>query len=288
VSVLQKYFFISLIILYPYTRLVLSRYELVPAFIIAITPYLVLVLSFIIERIWPYEKAINQDKYTKRDMFLSFVNITFSVKMIDLISRHIFVALAVYTLGRHKIFQNSNELGPFWLQVVLAYFLLEFIRYWVHRMQHSLKILWRLHKVHHDVSDIRTINLLHFHPVDYIISRPLYYIAPVIVGFDIGAIFTVFSFHSVITSFNHCRSSYPNGFLNKFISTNEVHRWHHSAYLPTGRNARLGVNFGGSTILFDRLFGTYYFPEDGSAPVKMGVPGHKDPDPSIINSLLPN
>ena len=56
----------------------------------------------------------------------------------------------------------------------------------------------------------------------------------------------------------HANVDLRSGWLNRVLSSNEVHRWHHSS-----RAAEANCNFGSALLLFDHLFGTYRAADSG-------------------------
>ena len=46
------------------------------------------------------------------------------------------------------------------------------------------------------------------------------------------------------------------GVFNWFLSTPNLHRWHHSPY-----RQETDTNFGEATVIWDRMFGTYFNPD---------------------------
>ena len=65
-------------------------------------------------------------------------------------------------------------------------------------------------------------------------------------------------------------------------TTCENHRWHHST------DARLGEhNFGNSTMIWDRLFGTFYLPADRVAGDRVGLDDANVPEHFWTHMALP-
>src|SRR5690606_11402969 len=55
---------------------------------------------------------------------------------------------------------------PAWAQMILMIFVSDFLRYWLHRAQHTYEPLWRFHAVHHSVQKLYWLNVGRFHPID--------------------------------------------------------------------------------------------------------------------------
>ena len=66
-----------------------------------------------------------------------------------------------------------------------------------------------------------------------------------------------FVFYAVNGFFQHCNIELRMGVLNYIISGPQLHRWHHSRK-PMEANS----NYGNNIIIWDLVFGTYFYPQD--------------------------
>lgn len=135
----------------------------------------------------------------------------------------------------------------------------DFFFYWCHRAQH--RWFWRYHAVHHSIRELNAVNAYHH------ITEPLFQavllLAPAsLFGSDIGylapAMAVVLHLHA---SFIHSPTSVHLGPLRIFFCDNRFHRIHHSL-----EERHFDRNFGAFTTLWDRLFGTVYFPAKDEWP----------------------
>jgi len=191
-------------------------------------------------------------------------------------------------LGREVFFNNSGQLGPFWLQLFLVLMFYSLLRYTAHRLQHTIPFLWELHSYHHSVTDIRAMNLLVSHPFDYGIRNSLPPIILGLVGFDAEAIMYSVGLLGTASVFSHCGSGARAGkLLNLVFMTPEVHRWHHSTVTPEGH--KYAVNYGVGFNVWDRIFGTFYLPhKDGipEQPMEMGHPEGLADEPNYLKMFF--
>ena len=74
------------------------------------------------------------------------------------------------------------------------------------------------------------------------------------VGEDVLALY--FVFYSINGFFQHCNIQLQLGPLNYLISGPELHRWHHSRVSKEANS-----NYGNNIIVWDLIFGTYFFPK---------------------------
>ena len=142
------------------------------------------------------------------------------------------------------------------MQIILGLVVAEFGLYWAHRLAHEWPLLWRFHSVHHSATRLWFFNTGRFHFVDtnvsILLSQPLLFL--------VGAPKEIFIWTSAITAIvgmlTHCNVEMRFGLLNYVFNTPAVHRWHHSMNLEEGNK-----NYGENLMLFDHLFGSYFFAE---------------------------
>ncbi len=152
-----------------------------------------------------------------------------------------------------------------WWSWLLAFLLIEFAYYWYHRMGHEMNIFWAAHIAHHSSESYNLTTALRQGAIQYSASFV----------FNLPAAFLIppplFSFHQHLNRINqfwiHTRiiDKLP-AWVEFVFNTPSHHRTHH------GANAGcIDVNYGGTLIIFDRIFDT--FMEESDALRK-----HKDPE----------
>src|SRR6516162_6958912 len=81
-----------------------------------------------------------------------------------------------------------------WASFVVAFLLLDFLRYAVHRCEHAVPLLWRIHALHHSDPDVDVTTSLRHHPFEYVLASFVYWLAilvldiPLLVVASYGAI----------------------------------------------------------------------------------------------------
>jgi len=157
---------------------------------------------------------------------------------------------------------------PLVLQALLAILLADLGHYWAHRALHGVPWLWSFHQVHHGPDHLYTLNFFRMHPVDIVLKTSCN-LAPLVLlgaGPEVIAIWSVVSGVSA-GSLNHANIALDTRWLDGWLSTPALHRWHHSQDPREGN-----TNFGNVTMLYDRLFGTYLRPRDREVAA-VGVDG---------------
>lgn len=174
---------------------------------------------------------------------------------------------------------NKAPLIAFWpselptlVQVAIMFFVAEFFRYWMHRMFHKNRVLWKLHAVHHAADKLYSVNVGRFHPLD----KALQFLGDTLPFLLLGVPSEVFAAYFVLYAVNgfyqHSNSDVRLGFLNWIIAGPELHRWHHSVKISEAHS-----NYGNNLILWDTIFGTRFLPK-GEQVDRVGIGNEKWPD----------
>jgi ornithine lipid hydroxylase len=145
---------------------------------------------------------------------------------------------------------------PVALQAVLMVLLVDLMRYWLHRLAHETDLLWRLHAVHHSVDRLYWLNTSRFHPVEKSLQMCLDSLPFLLMQVEPTVLSLYYLAYATNGFFQHSNIDMRYGVLNLVVSSAEAHRWHHSRE-PREANS----NYGSTTIVWDRLFGTFFLPE---------------------------
>lgn len=153
---------------------------------------------------------------------------------------------------------------PFGCKVVLAFLLVEFSSYWLHRACHRFPLLWQFHSTHHVVTELSGLKSLRTHPIDNV----FFYLARTAPLLALGAgpdeLVAVTYFGSVLGLLAHANIEVSEGYWGLVINFPRYHSVHHSADPLESKS-----NFGCHTVLWDRLFGTFRSAPSGA--LRVGV-----------------
>jgi len=238
------------------------------------TTFVILAVMIFLEIAFRYKNGVSQKPLVLRDLSSTLVNLWGTFTVAPMILTPIVLFLPEIFFGRSLFFGSSEQLGPFWLQLILVIFFYSLMKYGIHRMQHRVSFLWELHSYHHSVTDLKASNTFVSHPFDFALRNVL---PPTIlgaVGFSPTAVVFGAGLLGVTGTLSHCGAGLHAGWLNHIFVTPEIHRWHHSAKVPEGH--KFSVNYGVGFILWDRIFGTYYLPKEDGAPAQPEKSGHPD------------
>ncbi len=194
---------------------------------------------------------------------------------------------------------TSLTLSPHELLVVYTLTLTlvgDFSVYVVHRMMHTLPLLWRFHSVHHSATTMTPLTLLRLHPVELVINT----LRRVFVSGLLAGLFGYLSRHqlSPVTFFgvnvatffffafganlrhSHVPLSYWS-FLEHILISPKQHQIHHSAD-PAHHHA----NYASKFALWDWLFGTLRTSKECTSDLRFGLGPESEGHGSLGAALL--
>jgi len=237
------------------------------------------IYNLAIESLIPFGRQQKKRPYG-RDVVFTFFNLFITAKFSEILIVLCFSYLIETYFQMYTIFQPTS-LGPLGIQVVGAILLNEFIRYWSHRIQHQIPALWKLHSIHHSVKEIYSLNTFYSHPFDYILRNSFSLPIVMLVGFSGDAVLIATAFLSVTGVFSHSRADFKFSLFNYVFSTNQLHRWHHSAEIKESN-----TNYGVCLSVWDLVFGTFFLPKDREAPEQTGLAADHPAVPATFVEVL--
>jgi sterol desaturase/sphingolipid hydroxylase (fatty acid hydroxylase superfamily) len=187
-----------------------------------------------------------------------------------------------------------------WLYALLGVMLLDFVgAYLPHYVEHKVKLLWRVHLVHHTDHHVDTTTANRHHPLESIIRFAFTLFGVFIIGTPIALVFLYQSMSLVATQFTHANIKMPKK-LDKLMSyvlvSPDMHKVHHHYVLPYTDS-----NYGNIFSIWDRLFGTFMvldrekiiygvdtFPDElanGNIKALLKQPFHKYRKPTTIDAI---
>lgn len=140
-----------------------------------------------------------------------------------------------------------------WILAVVA---ADFTYYWMHRIEHEHRILWANHSVHHSSEDYNLSISWRLSIVEPMIEW-IFLIPMILIGFSPFQAIVGLIFVAQFQTWIHTERIGKLGWLDIVFNTPSVHRVHH------GSNQKyLDKNYGGITMIWDHLFGTYQAEEE--------------------------
>ncbi|MGB1949562.1 MAG: sterol desaturase family protein [Marinobacter sp.] len=173
------------------------------------------------------------------------------------------IAFPLYALCYHyRLF----ELELSWLTVVLTFVGVDFCFYWMHRASHRMRWFWAAHVVHHSSERMNFSTAMRQNATNIFNGGWLFYLPLALIGLNPVWIGVAYALSLVYQFFIHTTlvKRLP-AWVEAVFNTPSHHRVHH------GRNpGYIDRNYGGTLIIWDRMFGTFV-EEDVNHPPEFGI-----------------
>jgi len=220
-----------------------------------------------------------KEVWASRSAFIDYVilvvNPVIMVFILDWTVRFIWgflpvVADGVRTLGASL----GTDGGSVWVAVALTvslYLVNDFMRWWLHYLQHKVPVLWEFHKIHHSAEHLNFATAERAHPLDTLFFTIGMVSGAVIVNgvfvglfgdhltvYQIGGANVIFFASNLIGGvLRHSPAWVSYGpKIEKWLISPAMHQIHHSS-----DPKHWDKNMGGGLAIWDRLGGTLYVPK---------------------------
>jgi ornithine lipid hydroxylase len=238
-----------------------------------------LVLLFLLERFLPFERAwLKSDGQIPNDLAYSIAGVA-----VNSLATALCLSAIAWGIARFQPLVSLNVWPmhwPFAVQLVVGILLWDLGNHVAHRWAHKTKFLWRFHAVHHAAPRLSVINTGRLHPFDVVKSVLIGAPIPVLLGVPAEISLWYAAFNVFVGQLTHSNLNLRCGIFNAFLSTPNLHRWHHSPH-----QVETDTNFGEATIIWDRIFGTYFNP-DRAPPRNVGLGGHVRVSARLLESVF--
>jgi len=147
----------------------------------------------------------------------------------------------------------------------IAFLMLEFFYYWAHRLHHEVRWMWAGHRAHHSANQLNLPAAVRVSWTDLISGMWLFFVPLAWLGVHPIGIVVLLFLNLTYQFWLHTDLIPRLGPLERVLNTPSHHRVHHAS------NPRyLDTNYGGTLIVFDRLFGTFS-EERADEPCRYGL-----------------
>lgn len=160
----------------------------------------------------------------------------------------------IFGMAKFRTFYSTN---PFEFELInsipnyiLCFIVIDFFHYIQHRLDHSIELLWKLHRVHHQGTEFDSSLSFRWSPYSIFYYRN-YTLVILFLGFSVQTIAVVFFAHQTFMFFHHF-DKFQNKFFGRFLVLSDFHRRHHNTKIE-----HQNTNFGGVLTVWDHLFKTY-------------------------------
>lgn len=177
-------------------------------------------------------------------------------------------------MQQHAFFTIENS----WPAFIAAYLLVDFFFYWLHRLIHEVRVGWAAHVNHHSSQEFNLGSTAMRQSFAEPFMEAFFYGPIVLLGFDPILVLAALELNLIYMFWVHTKKIGKLPPLFEWLfSTPSHHRVHHSCNVQY-----LDKNYGGTLIVWDRLFGT--FEAEDEQPV-FGIPEQLDTFNPIKASL---
>lgn len=204
---------------------------------------------------------LHRQWYTVRDtvqnIYLMLVNSCF-----DIMLRTGYVLVLAF-LGTFSLLEMEGG-WVYWVSIVLA---VDFLFYWMHRLEHSVRLFWAVHVTHHS-SEKFNLTVGFRSSVFQPLYRFVFFIPLVLLGFHPVDIVFVYSALQIWGILVHTEIVDRLGWFEYFLVTPSHHRVHHAS-----NPLYLDKNMGMFLIIWDKMFHTFQaeLPASQYQPIRYGL-----------------
>ncbi len=173
------------------------------------------------------------------------------------------VVVVIYDrLFEFRLLEIPANLWSFAILFVLQ----DLLYYWFHRASHNIRWMWCSHVVHHSSENLNFSTAMRQSLTYPISGMWVFWLPLVVIGFGPQTVVAVVLVNLAVQFFIHTQVIRKLGWLEYFFNTPSHHRVHHA------KNPEyIEHNFGGTLIVWDKLFGTFV-PEQESVDCEYGIP----------------
>lgn len=154
---------------------------------------------------------------------------------------------------------------------IIYWITVDFLGYWLHRLQHSNRFLWAFHSVHHAQERLTYLTSFRIHPGEQILANLIMFVPLLVLGIPTRFWIPLYVAQLTFELVQHAELPWRYGRLYPILVSPVFHGLHHS----TDRR-HYDRNFGKVLSLWDFLFGTAV--SDAARPREYGVAGLKVPE----------
>ena len=139
-----------------------------------------------------------------------------------------------------------------WLSILIAFIVLDFTGYWMHRLSHRVNIFWNRHVIHHSSEEFNLSCALRQSVSHAFKFSAILMIPAAVMGIDKEIFIILAPIHLFMQFWYHTRLIDKMGFLEYVIVTPSHHRVHHAI-----NPEYIDKNYGQILIIWDKIFNTF-------------------------------
>ena len=149
-----------------------------------------------------------------------------------------------------------------WLSILIAFIVLDFTGYWMHRLSHRVNIFWNRHIIHHSSEEFNLSCALRQSVSHAFKFSAILMIPAAVMGIEKEIFIILAPIHLFMQFWYHTRLIDKMGFLEYVIVTPSHHRVHHAI-----NPEYIDKNYGQILIIWDKIFNTFQVELENIKPV---------------------
>jgi sterol desaturase/sphingolipid hydroxylase (fatty acid hydroxylase superfamily) len=169
-----------------------------------------------------------------------------------------------------------------WLETCLAVVLMDLWTYGWHRLNHTVPLLWRFHRMHHSDTAMNVSTAARFHPGEIMLSRVAWLVVVPLWGVTLTQLALYQICLTPVVLLHHSNLRLPRWLdrgLTAVLVSPAMHRVHHSR-LPTETHS----NYGALLPWWDWLFGSFRWRHD-TENIEIGLDAFADPKWQTLSGM---
>lgn len=209
------------------------------------------IIIIVLERIYPYRKGLP----IFREGF--WVDLVWYTIIQSFVLKIVLFDYLIYPLQNHFDWSGILTINkwPIWGQLLFFLITHDLYIYLFHRLQHSNKLLWRIHEAHHSDREVDFLSGSRSHVFEIIINQTIEFAPIVWLGASPEVIPLKALLDSMYGMFIHANINVRLGWFRYLFNSPQLHLWHHANYKEV-----FHANFATKLSLWDYLFSTIYLP----------------------------
>jgi len=229
----------------------LSATGAVPFFGVYTALFTAFFILTIAERLWPARREWKQNAHEWWQVVGMFVISGSAIAVVEYAASLPDVAAfaPLHALIDRVVPQDLS----FALQVAIAFAIMQFLAYWLHRWQHEVGLLWRTfgHGTHHSYTKLSAFNWNTAHPFEAVfLVLPAIVVATVLGRGEVAVV--AGAMVMVVSACAHANLRLNERVIGLVFTTNSQHMRHHSSVFAESQ-----TNYGCAMTFWDRVFGTF-------------------------------
>lgn len=251
-----------------------STRELVISTLTALAVYLVCVLLIVLaERRQGYGLAVYRSRNALNDLAYA---VFYKCSIYNVLVFPLFALVA----PRLQFLRKAPFGGlPKSVAVIVSWILFDFLIYWMHRLQHSVRPLWAFHSVHHTQTKLTFLSGNRIHFAEQLYTGLLLMVPAFLLGVPQPLWFPLLAAQTFSEAIQHARLDWTFGRAGGVLVSPVFHAVHHST-----DEREYNGNYGLLFSIWDRAFGTFV---SAPKPLRYGVDGMDVPESLPAQFLHP-